>query len=361
MPLSLRRGRVTAITERHDALVRLEVDGVPCVAYSVGDRAGRARGRGARQRPGARARARLRRLRRALREPDARARASGRGGRARDGAAVHAAAARARVRRGVRRARGGAARAAGRLLLAAQPGRAGLRGARRPARRLRPARRAERCRSRSRTPCGRCASGALVAGTAAVAPCFDADVQCVSVASALAWARREHDVAVCSIGPGIVGTGHALRARRARRGGGRQRGARARRRAGDRGARLGRRRAAAPPRRSRITPRRCSRSSAARRSSPRTARAGARPATACRSRTWAAAPTTTRSSSRPPTPPASPRATSRADCHRSPPSRTTVRPASSPRRSYPGRARVSVTLRAGGVTVLPQLVRPPRS
>jgi len=47
----------------------------------------------------------------------------------------------------------------------------------------------------------------LVARTAAVAPCFDADVQCVSVASALAWARREHDVAVCSIGPGIVGTG----------------------------------------------------------------------------------------------------------------------------------------------------------
>src|SRR3954471_1661943 len=47
----------------------------------------------------------------------------------------------------------------------------------------------------------------LVTGTAAVAPCFDADAQCVSVASALAWARREHDVAVCSIGPGIVGTG----------------------------------------------------------------------------------------------------------------------------------------------------------
>jgi hypothetical protein len=47
----------------------------------------------------------------------------------------------------------------------------------------------------------------LVAATAAVAPCFDAEVQCVSVASALGWARGEHDVAVCSIGPGIVGTG----------------------------------------------------------------------------------------------------------------------------------------------------------
>jgi Protein of unknown function (DUF3866) len=46
----------------------------------------------------------------------------------------------------------------------------------------------------------------LVAVAAAVAPCFDADVQCVSVASALGWARG-HDVAVCAIGPGIVGTG----------------------------------------------------------------------------------------------------------------------------------------------------------
>src|SRR5262245_64461348 len=33
MPLSLRRGRVSAIHERHEGLVRLEVDGVACVAY----------------------------------------------------------------------------------------------------------------------------------------------------------------------------------------------------------------------------------------------------------------------------------------------------------------------------------------
>src|SRR5919112_869929 len=33
MPLTLRRGRVTAITEEVDGLVRLEVDGLPCVAY----------------------------------------------------------------------------------------------------------------------------------------------------------------------------------------------------------------------------------------------------------------------------------------------------------------------------------------
>jgi Protein of unknown function (DUF3866) len=47
----------------------------------------------------------------------------------------------------------------------------------------------------------------LLASTVAVAPCFDGGVQCVSVASALTWARREHDVVVCAIGPGIVGTG----------------------------------------------------------------------------------------------------------------------------------------------------------
>ncbi|HZB22453.1 MAG TPA: DUF3866 family protein, partial [Gaiellaceae bacterium] len=33
MPLTLRRGIVTAIVERVDGLVRLEVDGVPCIAY----------------------------------------------------------------------------------------------------------------------------------------------------------------------------------------------------------------------------------------------------------------------------------------------------------------------------------------
>ena len=33
MPVTLRRGTVTAIAERHDGLVRLEVDGRPCIAY----------------------------------------------------------------------------------------------------------------------------------------------------------------------------------------------------------------------------------------------------------------------------------------------------------------------------------------
>jgi hypothetical protein len=45
----------------------------------------------------------------------------------------------------------------------------------------------------------------------AVAPCFDGDVQAVTPASALAWAKaRGFDVVVCGIGPGIVGSGSAL-------------------------------------------------------------------------------------------------------------------------------------------------------
>jgi|SRR5947209_7745457 len=40
-----------------------------------------------------------------------------------------------------------------------------------------------------------------------VAPCFGGDTRCVSVASALLLARTRADVAVCAVGPGIVGTG----------------------------------------------------------------------------------------------------------------------------------------------------------
>ena len=48
----------------------------------------------------------------------------------------------------------------------------------------------------------------LVETVVAVAPCFDGDVDCVTVASALLWAAaKDVDVAVCAIGPGIVGTG----------------------------------------------------------------------------------------------------------------------------------------------------------
>ena len=35
MPLSLRRGVVTAVLERHEGVARVEVDGVPCVGYPL--------------------------------------------------------------------------------------------------------------------------------------------------------------------------------------------------------------------------------------------------------------------------------------------------------------------------------------
>ena len=51
----------------------------------------------------------------------------------------------------------------------------------------------------------------LVAETVAVGSCVDGDVACVSAASALLWAAAARcDVAVCAIGPGIVGTRTAV-------------------------------------------------------------------------------------------------------------------------------------------------------
>jgi Protein of unknown function (DUF3866) len=51
----------------------------------------------------------------------------------------------------------------------------------------------------------------LLAATASVGACFGGDVECVNPWSALAWARAAgHDVALCAVGPGIVGTGSRL-------------------------------------------------------------------------------------------------------------------------------------------------------
>jgi Protein of unknown function (DUF3866) len=51
----------------------------------------------------------------------------------------------------------------------------------------------------------------LVATTVAVGACLDGDVHCVSVASALLWCAAERfDAAVCAIGPGVVGTGSSF-------------------------------------------------------------------------------------------------------------------------------------------------------
>ena len=50
--------------------------------------------------------------------------------------------------------------------------------------------------------------GGLLATAVAVAPCLDGDVDCVTVEAALVWAQHhEHDAVVCGVGPGIVGTG----------------------------------------------------------------------------------------------------------------------------------------------------------
>jgi hypothetical protein len=54
-------------------------------------------------------------------------------------------------------------------------------------------------------------SRGLVERTVAVGACFDGDVACVSTAAALLWAAREgFDAVVCAIGPGIVGTASAF-------------------------------------------------------------------------------------------------------------------------------------------------------
>jgi hypothetical protein len=51
----------------------------------------------------------------------------------------------------------------------------------------------------------------LVDTAIAVGPCIDGDVHCVSVASALLWSAAEaFDVVVCGIGPGVVGTGSSF-------------------------------------------------------------------------------------------------------------------------------------------------------
>jgi hypothetical protein len=54
-------------------------------------------------------------------------------------------------------------------------------------------------------------SEGLVGTTVAADACFDGDVQCVSVASALLWCALEgFDLVVCGIGPGVVGTGSSF-------------------------------------------------------------------------------------------------------------------------------------------------------
>ena len=51
----------------------------------------------------------------------------------------------------------------------------------------------------------------LLSTTVAVGACFEGEVQCVSLASALLWCAAEgFDAVVCGIGPGVVGTGSSF-------------------------------------------------------------------------------------------------------------------------------------------------------
>lgn len=51
----------------------------------------------------------------------------------------------------------------------------------------------------------------LVESAVAAGACIDGDVQCAGAPSALAWSKTQgYDVAVCGIGPGVVGTGSRL-------------------------------------------------------------------------------------------------------------------------------------------------------
>src|SRR3954470_7068672 len=208
MPLSLRRGRVSAVTERLGDLVRLEVDGAPCVAYprttgevEVGDDV--------------------------VVNVQARALRLGSGGfdvlyanltrgldlPADEGAHVmklpytpaQVAARHAEEGRALPESLDGLRVVCCSLHSQVAPVCAGIGAARRVA--------------YAQVPGGalpvslsdtlrQLRARELVETTVAVDACFDGDVQCVSIASALLWCVAEgFDVAVAGIGPGVVGTG----------------------------------------------------------------------------------------------------------------------------------------------------------
>lgn len=49
----------------------------------------------------------------------------------------------------------------------------------------------------------------LVEVAVAAAPCLDGDVQCAGVAGALLWAANRYEAVIASVGPGLAGTGSA--------------------------------------------------------------------------------------------------------------------------------------------------------
>jgi hypothetical protein len=211
MPLSLRRGTVNAVRERHDRLVRLEVDGVACVAYpsltgpvAEGDDvlvneqarllelgsggfdvlyANLTRGVGLAPEPGAHVMA-LPYAPGQVAVPHAEE--GGATAERLDGLPVVCCSLHSQL------APACAGLGNGRRVAYVQLGGGAL-----------PVSLSDTVRALRRAE--------LVATAVAVAPCLDADVQCVSAAAALAWAAASgHGAVVCSIGPGIVGTGSSL-------------------------------------------------------------------------------------------------------------------------------------------------------
>jgi hypothetical protein len=219
VPLSLRRGAVTAVLERHEGLARIEVDGEPCVAYpaltgpvALGDEVvvntqardlglgsggfdvlyvNLTRGLGLSAEPGAHVmKLPYTPLQVALRHVEEECRTLAEGGW--DGAV------------GV----SDTSRLEGMPVVCCSvhsqvvPVCAGLAGLRVAYVQLEGGALPLALSDAVRT---------LIASTASVGSCFGGDVECVNPWSALAWAKAAgHDVVVCAIGPGIVGTGSRL-------------------------------------------------------------------------------------------------------------------------------------------------------
>ena len=210
MPLSLRRGEVTAVGERHVGLVRLEVDGMPCIAYprltgpvAVGDdvvvntqardlglgsggfdvlHVNLTRGLGLAAQPGAHV---MKLPYTSLQAAEPHVEEHGELAGSLDGMPVVLCTLHSQV----------------------APVCAGLGGLRVayvqiPGGAL-PVSLSDAIRTLKRV--------GLVERTVGAGACFDADEACVTTAAALAWASAEgFDAAVCSVGPGIVGTATRL-------------------------------------------------------------------------------------------------------------------------------------------------------
>ncbi|MFN2471593.1 MAG: DUF3866 family protein [Gaiellaceae bacterium] len=210
MPLSLRRGLVTAIVEQHEGLVRCEVDGEPCVAYprltgpvAIGDEVVvnvQARGLGLGSGGFDVLYANLTRGLGLEAEPRAHVMTL-------PYTPLQAAVPFAEEADELADGLDGAPVVLCTLHSQLAPAAAGLAGARVAYVQLAggalPVSLSDAVRALK--------ARGLLSTAVAASPCLDGDLQCVNVASALVWAVASgHAAVVCAPGPGIVGTGSAL-------------------------------------------------------------------------------------------------------------------------------------------------------